>query len=276
MLNFKVDSEKCVKCGACVADCPTRIIKMPEGEIPQIKVEDEEKCLKCQHCYTLCPMQAISIFGLDPEVDSVDINSASMPAPASIDTLVRGRRSVRKYKQENVDKDLIERLLLSAANCPTAVNNMSLRFDVITDIDQMHKIRQGVMSGLVALSDAGEFPAQAAYLEQAIEPWKKYNFDMVFRTAPHALIVSAPKDSPFCKMTDVSIALSYFELIAQANGLGTTWCGLLKMSMELLPEYKEMLLTAGAGDYYCMLFGYPAIKFARTAKRDSFAKIRYL
>ncbi len=277
MLEFKIDSEKCVKCGACVKDCPTRIIKMTDGGLPQIKQEDEVKCMKCQHCYTLCPTGAISIFGLNPEVDSVELSAEVLPSVESLDALIRGRRSTRKYKQENVDKKLIEKLLLSAYNCPTAVNNTALRFDVIDDIDKMNKIRDGIMEGLISLQESEGLPPQASYLENAaVEPWKKHKIDGVFRTAPHALIVSAPEDVPFCRMIDIAIALSYFELVANASGLGTTWCGLLKLSLELLPEYKEKLLTPGASDYYCMLFGYPDIHFARTANRDYLAKINYI
>ncbi len=277
MLNFKVDIDKCVKCGACVDDCPTRIIKMADGGFPQIEAEDELKCMKCQHCYTLCPTGAISIFDLNAEDDSVELSKDVLPTPESMDVLIRGRRSIRKYKQENVDKKLIEKLLITTYNCPTAVNNNALRFDVIDDIEKMNKIRDGIMGELISLQQNSGLPPQADYLEKAaINPWKKHKVDGIFRTAPHALIVSASADVPYNRINDVCIALSYFELAANASGLGTTWCGLLKQSLELLPEYKNKLLTSGASDYYCMLFGYPDIHFARTAKRDYMAKINYI
>lgn len=278
MLDFKIDAEKCINCGACAADCPSRIITMSaESKLPEIAADNEEKCMKCQHCYTICPTGALSIFKLDPQNDSIPLNKNTLPDPERVETLERGRRSTRKYKQENVSKDLIQRMVLAAANCPTAVNNCALRFDVIADIDQMNDIRSGIMEKLVALQENEGLPAQAAYLEKAaINPWKKHQVDGVFRTAPHALIVSASSAHPFSNLIDVSIALSYFELIANANGVGTTWCGLLKQSLELLPEYKNMLVTEGASDYYCMLFGHPAIKYARTANRDQLATVRYI
>ena len=96
MLSFKVDRDKCVKCGACAADCPTRIIKMAEGGFPEISPEDEQKCMKCQHCYTLCPTGAISIFNLNAEVDSIELSKDILPTPASMDALIRGRREYQK------------------------------------------------------------------------------------------------------------------------------------------------------------------------------------
>ena len=136
--------------------------------------------------------------------------------------LLEGEGSTRKYKQENVDKKLIEKLLITVYNCPTAVNNAALRFDVIDDIEKMNKIRDGIMTDLVSLQENSGLPPQAAYLERAaINPWKKHKIDGVFRTAPHALIVSASADVPFNRINDVCIALSYFELAANASGLGT-------------------------------------------------------
>ncbi len=277
MLSFAVDKAKCVKCGLCVQDCPTRIIEIPERELPRIKDGADENCLGCQHCYTLCPTGALSIFGLNSELDSIELNAQSLPAADKLEVLIRGRRSTRKYKQENVEPGLIQKLLKATVNCPTAVNNSALRFDVIADIGKMDDIRNGIMDSLITYSQEREFPPEAAYLAgNAIEPWKKYKADVIFRTAPHALIVSAPAAIPYCSMIDVSIALSYFELLANASGVGTTWCGLMKQALELLPEYKEKLITPGAGVYYCMLFGYPDVRYARTAKREAGAKINYI
>ena len=277
MLNFKVDDSKCIKCGACAMECPSRVITMSDNtDLPQVVTEVESKCMGCEHCYALCPVGAISVFGLEAESDSVELSQGALPSPESMDLLVRARRSVRSYKQENVDPELVQKLLLATANCPTAVNNSALRFDVISDISRMNDIRSGIMGELSAYRAQRELPPAFAYLNVALQAWINHKVDVVFRTAPHALIVSAPADNPFCSITDISIALSYFELLAQSNGLGTTWCGMLRMSLELLPDYKTKLLTAGAGDYYCMLFGYPDIKFARTVNRDQFATIRYL
>jgi len=73
---------------------------------------------------------------------------------------------------------------------------------------------------------------------------------------------------------DVVIALSYFELLAQSHQLGTTWCGLAKVLLELLPQFKQTVQLASDGRYYYpMLFGRPAVRYARTVQRSSAAKI---
>ena len=45
---------------------------------------------------------------------------------------------------------------------------------------------------------------------------------MIFRGAPHLLVVSASPES-VCPAEDVNLALAYFELMAQSAGLGTVW-----------------------------------------------------
>lgn len=53
---MKVDQEKCVGCGACMAVCPAQAIKYDNGKA---KI-DMTKCAQCQTCVSVCPMQAIS------------------------------------------------------------------------------------------------------------------------------------------------------------------------------------------------------------------------
>ena len=97
--------------------------------------------------------------------------------------------------------------------------------------------------------------------------------DIIFRGAPHALIVSAPLNTP-CPAQDVILALAYFDLLAQSARLGTVWWGMLKMVLETLPELKPLIGLPAGHVYYAMLFGSPAIRFRRTVQRDAAAIVR--
>ena len=66
MLNFVVDMQRCTRCGLCVADCPARIITLPDDGYPKIPREKEGSCYRCQHCLAICPPGAVSILGLKP------------------------------------------------------------------------------------------------------------------------------------------------------------------------------------------------------------------
>ena len=100
--------------------------------------------------------------------------------------------------------------------------------------------------------------------------WKEEKRDLIFRNAPHFLLVSNSAEAS-CVAQDPFIFLSYFELMAQTKGVGTVWCGLLYWALkDLMPD---LLPRLGIPDNYtlgyAMLFGYPAFSYYRTVERDS-------
>jgi ferredoxin len=272
MLNFLVQNERCNRCGVCVSDCPARIIEADGEGIPFVSSEKEEDCLECQHCLAICPTGAISVFGLSPD-ESLPVSGDVWPRVEQMTHLLRGRRSVRHYRDENVDGGLIDRLLATVANSPTGVNFRSLTFTVIDDKGRLDKFRRELMGSLVKASAEHRIPERFAYLERTISAYTEHGADVIFRGAPHALIVSASPQAP-CATEDVAIALAYFELLAQTAGLGTVWCGLLKLALETVPEMKPAVGLVAGQHYYTMLFGYPAVHYARTVQRESGTTIR--
>ena len=84
MLNFKIDTEKCTKCGLCASECPTLIIDGKNG-FPEIKEGKDKNCIKCQHCLAICPTGALSILGKNPE-NSLEVNG-EIPSPTEMDRL---------------------------------------------------------------------------------------------------------------------------------------------------------------------------------------------
>jgi nitroreductase len=222
----------------------------------------------------ICPTAAISILGRKP-TDSLPVSADLWPRLEQMEHLVRGRRSVRQYRDQNVDPALIDRLLSDAANAPTGVNNRMLTFTVIDDKSKLHHFRDHLMQSLVEASRAGRIPARFAYIAHAISAYLEHGDVAIFRGAPHMLIVSAPPQSP-CATEDVPIALAYFELLAQSAGLGTVWCGLLKLALESVPELKMLVALPPGHHYYAMLFGHPAHCYARTVQRDDAATIHRL
>ena len=264
MLQFNVDEQKCTKCGECVTDCPARIITMAD-RYPVIDPDKEAACYRCQHCLAICPQGAVSILGLKP------VNSrplfGSYPDSARLETLIKGRRSVRRYKDENLDPELLQRLLKVAWYAPTGVNSRQVRFTVVDDKDKLAALRDTVMSGLSRLVRDNALPEELALFADIVRLWEEKGVDTLFRGAPHFLVASAPRNLP-SPLPDCLIALSYFELFAQANGVGTVWDGLAKWAVnDLLPETRQLL---GIPDDhligYTMAFGKPAVRYARTVQ----------
>lgn len=264
MLNFLVNQQVCTKCGQCVADCPARIIAM-EGSFPCIAPEKETLCYKCQHCLAVCPTAAISILGLQPE-DSRPL-AGNYPDAGQLEILIKGRRSVRRYKEENLPPELLQHLLEVAWHAPTGVNARQVLFTVVDDRAKLVQLRDEVMAGLGRLVQEKALPEGLEFYADFVRMWEEKQVDVIFRGAPHLLVASVPANVP-TPLPDCVIALSYFELFAQANGVGTVWNGLAKWAInDLVPTARR---TLGIPDDhlvgYVMAFGKPAVHYPRTVQ----------
>ena len=270
MLDFHVDGKRCTRCGWCVQDCPARIVARSGEGVPAIAPEDEEKCLACQHCLAVCPTGALGILGRDPD-RSLPLGPGTFPPLEQMDLFVRGRRSVRHYRDGNVPRALLDRLMQSLANTPTGSNARELTFTLVDDRAVMKRFQDRSLEALrAALPD---LPERFAFLRDLVVNAPEAAIALLFRGAPHALIVSAPPDA-LCADQDVPLCLAYFEFLAQSAGLGTVWWGLLKMILENAPELKALLGLPADHVYYAMLFGLPAVRYARTVQRDDAAVVR--
>ncbi|HBI14574.1 MAG TPA: nitroreductase [Desulfobulbaceae bacterium] len=264
MLSFHVNQELCIQCGECVRDCPYAVIEM-SGGFPAIAVGREERCIRCQHCLAVCSTGALSILGKDP-ARSIRL-AGNLPTAAQMETLIMGRRSVRWYAPEPVESAAIAHLLDVVAHGPTGVNNRQLLFTVIEDQDTMRALRQETLVGIRRAVQEKSLPPGLEFYEAILRAWETGR-DIIFRGAPHLLAVSTPRGGPSPEQ-DTMIALSYFELLACSNGLGTLWDGLAKWALTaILPDMPKKLgipETHALG--YIMLFGKPAVQYYRTVQR---------
>ena len=263
MIQFHVDEERCIQCGECEVECPAGIITL-EG-FP--KVTDEQSCIQCQHCLAVCPTAAVSVLGRNP--DESEPLAGNMPDPAGLATLIKGRRSVRRYQQEELPSELIDELLDIACHAPTGVNARGVLFTVVKERKVMHCLRAEVMGRLAKLKESGQLPEGfiGQYLGRAVTAWQEAGKDIIFRGAPHLLLTSAPRDAP-CPVQDTHIALTTFQLMAHARGVGTVWDGLFMMVISLCPDLVARLgIPANHTLGYAMAFGAPAVEFHRTVQR---------
>jgi len=272
MLQFEIVEDKCTKCGLCAKDCPVLVINLDSG-YPAISPERARNCIGCQHCLAICPTAALSILGRDPHQSQP--LAGNFPVPEQLETLIRGRRSVRHYQDENLRPELLQQLLDVAWQAPTGVNMRQVQFTVIDDRQALAKFREETYAELAALIKAGQLPEKHAQFGQFVKLWQEKGIDVLFRRAPHLLVASVPRNCP-TPMADGLIALAYFELFAQNLGVGTVWNGLVKWAIdELVPELRERLgIPEDHRIGYVMAFGKPAVHYQRTIDHGP-AKIVY-
>ena len=263
MVQFSIDTERCIQCGECVEDCPAGVISMEEYPV----LTNEAGCYRCQHCLTICPTAAVSILGLDA-ADSIPLTD-KLPDPLGIEVLIKGRRSVRRYQDKNLPPELIDELLNIACYAPTGINVEDVLFTVVKERQVMNVLRDEVLGQLTQLKDAGTLPPSLVgqYLGFAVKSWRDERKDIIFRGAPHLLVTSAPKDSP-CPIQDTHIALTTFQLMAHARGVGTLWDGMFMMALALCPSLGARIgIPEDHLVGFAMVFGAPAVEYHRTVQR---------
>jgi nitroreductase/NAD-dependent dihydropyrimidine dehydrogenase PreA subunit len=273
MLKFEVRQEKCTRCGLCAKDCPVNIIDLKTG-YPRIEAGKVNTCIRCQHCLAICPTAAVSILGKSPE-QSLSIKG-NFPDPRQMEILIKGRRSVRQYQNENLDPELIKRALDVAWQAPTGVNMRQVQFSLIDDKSNLAIFRDEAYRGLEELIACGQLPEDKAFFAGFVRTWREKGVDVLFRGAPHLVVATAPRSVP-SPFPDCMIALSYFELYAQSLGIGTVWNGLVKWTIDdLVPELRTRLnIPEDHLVGYTMAFGKPAVQYQRTIDKGSAKMIRF-
>lgn len=264
-LQFAISAELCIQCGACAEDCPFHIIDMVAG-CPTANPARVHHCIGCQHCLAVCPTGALSIFGHRPE-DSLPLPQ-SLPSGAQVAALMRGRRSVRIYEPEPLSPHIIAELLAVAANAPTGKNKRQCLFTVIEDRESMDVLRRETIEGLRRAVAGKRLSEGLSYFRHVVTAWDQGR-DIIFRNAPHLLMVSAPPTIT-TPDADALIAMTYFELLAASQGIGTLWNAMIRWAFSVIDVdmYARLGIPEDHFKGYVLLFGRPAVSYHRTVQRD--------
>ncbi len=263
MNNFEIDASRCTQCGQCVKSCQAELLSLD----PYPTILNDDLCILCGHCLAVCPTGAVSVGGAQPE-DSLPV--ARKHNPESLKALMLSRRSMRHFKNKDVPSEVIDDLLATAWTAPTGANRRALQFSVVADRATMQKFRTLTYQKVAESIKAPALQQHMAmpYMRHAIMTWADSKQDIIFRGAPHALVVSSLPEAATGD-EDALIALSYFEIYAQSLGLGTLWDGLLTWAVKDFAPCLQMALGVekGAKVHYALVFGYAGLTYRRTVQR---------
>jgi len=262
-----VDQEKCKKDGICAADCPTAIIKIDKQEGPRLVSNGEMSCLRCGHCVAVCPHQALSHKEVPLENCTPIQKELKITSDQAVQFL-RSRRSIRTFQNKPVEKDTLQQLIEIARYAPTGSNSQMITWTVFTDADQIQTIAVKVIAWIKAVLAKDPQPANAPYMPTLALAWDR-GYDAVLRHAPALIVASTPKEANN-GMVDLTIALTYLDLIAPTFGLGTCWAGLLLGAMRSRPEIKAAVgIPEHIPHFYPMMIGYTKTKYFRLPERNA-------
>ena len=141
MSKIEIDTEKCTGCGNCIKDCITYSLEADENNKAQVSQNGESLCISCQHCFAICPVGAIKFNDKKPEDASPirDINSKD------ILDLIKSRRSIRQFKDEEIPADKFNQLKEMLPYIPTGCNYNGLHFSIIESKSAMDDNISGII-----------------------------------------------------------------------------------------------------------------------------------
>lgn len=260
MNTITIDKEKCVKCGLCINDCIAKCIGLDQEDYP--RMIHGENCLGCQHCMTICPQGALSFNNKNPK-------DSEKTSTETILSLIKSRRSIRQYLDEELSEDELNVIKEMLPYIPTGCNSHKLHFSIVEKRSVMEALKNKVNNKFVKILNNKVLSPLVKHFEVYKNSFEKGE-DIIFRGAPHMIVVSSPINAP-CAPQDPVIALSYIELYAQSLGYGTCWCGYAELCIKIFPELCEILdIPKGYTPVYALLLGKPAVKYARTPQPEPY------
>jgi nitroreductase len=221
--------------------------------------------MDCGHCVAVCPHGALNHERIPAEGSPIIREQLCINEEQAVQFL-RSRRSIRRYLEKPVEKEKIRKLIATARYAPTGGNSQLVEWLVLSDKSQIRRIAGMTIDWLRPVVKDPAVIAARPYLSMLVAAWDA-GFDTVLRNAPVVVIASAPSEA-MNGMVDLTIALSYLDLLAPAMGLGTCWAGLLQGALLASPSIKAAVgLPESHPHHYPIMVGYPDAKYYRLPER---------
>lgn len=249
--------------------------------------------MPCGHCTAVCPGDAIRVEGLDFDafkpVRPLEITEDSLL------TLMEQRRSVRRYKDRPVPREILNRIIEGSHRAPTGTGRQTTGVIVIDKPETLevlskllHELYQGLDKALG--SPIGRFfikrrvgheifrtlqdfviPGMRWYLK-----WKKEGRgDEILRDCKALMLFHSPILEP---MGEKNCTISAFHAIfmAEALGVGSCFNDLVPPACNRSPEIRKFLgLPEGREVHSSLTLGFAKYKYRKVVPRR-LAEVRYL
>lgn len=268
MSIFTVDKTKCGGAGECAAVCPVGIIKMdPKTHLPYLVEGGEKTCLNCGHCMAVCRSGALvlasmSLAGCQPLDKDWKIPYEKLAQ------FLKGRRSIRVYKEETVDRAIIEKIIDAGRYAPSGINRQPVNWAVIYDKAKVRQLSALVIDWMRSLIKDKSPLAEGLRMENIVKRSEE-GTDPIARGAPHVIIAYSLKDDMTAPQS-CTIALTYLELAAVSQGLGACWAGYVHMAVNMSPDVRKLAgISARTDAYGAMMVGYPKYNYHRIPLRNT-------
>lgn len=123
------------------------------------------------------------------------------------------RRSIRKYKEEQISEEELMTILEAGQYAPSAMNQQPWHFTVIQNREMLVKLNEVCVTALINTGNK--------YFEERAKKAKFENINITYG-APTLIFVSGDEKA-IAPINDCSLALENMFLAAQSLGIGSCW-----------------------------------------------------
>lgn len=176
---------------------------------------------------------------------------------------IKNRRSVRKYKPEQISEENLKLILEAGIYAPSAHNQQPWHFTVIQNPELLKNINNVVREGMA---------------KSEVDWIRKMGSNPDFQVTYDAptLIVVAGKADGIAGKTDCSAAIQNMLLAAESLGIGSVWLGLMRFYFDNEQELSGLGIPEGYVPYYGVSFGYSANDKKMPAPRRNTEVVNYI
>lgn len=286
--EIRINHDKCNGCGLCVETCGDLSLKLVNNRAAKSDAAIFG-CIGCGHCMAVCPTGAIEIYGrtISPK-DLFDLPLKEKTADYEhILSLFQRRRSIRKFKDKNVEPEIVEKILSAAKTAPMGLPPSDVHVMVL---DNKEKTRAFAKDFCEYLEEMKWF-VSTWFLALMRPFWGKANDEMfkgfvrpLFNVYPQKMsentnVVNydAPLTmyfygSPYTDPADPIIAATYAMIAAESLNLGTCMLGavhpLIQNGAKARKFRKKYNIKYPSREGLIVAFGYPAVHFKKGIRRS--------
>jgi ferredoxin len=292
--EIRLNTEKCTGCGLCVSVCKDFSLIVVEKKV-KLGPDSCFGCVGCGHCMAICPSGAIEIHGREISPDDLfDLPDKSLAADYSqLLALLQRRRSIREFKEEEVDDALIDKILIAAKTAPMGLPPSDVNVLVLDGVaktrafakdfcDYLDSMRWMVSKWFIALMRPFWGKANDEMFRGFLRPLfniysgrMKEGINLVNYDAPLAMYFYG---SPYTDPADPIVAATHAMIAAESLGLGTCMLGAVHPFIQNGGKAKKFREKHGirflSKEGVFVIFGHPAVKYKKGIQR-TFAAVNY-
>jgi nitroreductase len=185
--------------------------------------------------------------------------SATTASRTDVKSAVYERRSVRKYLDKPVSRDLLLEIIHAGRMAPSAMNRQPWSFYVVTDKEMISGFSKSIIRASVvefAKSGIRQMLRTASDLYHAVKGTEfKSKEDPVFHGAPAVIFITVPKEDEWA-MVDAGMCAQNMLLAAHSMGLAGCPIGFAKL-IERTSDYPKLRIPEQEQVVLAVVIGYP-------------------